>query len=122
MLKKVLSKEIKGFIDANIRSLEDLEILLLVRSDPKRNWDALVVSRELSIDPILASNHLMALYLNGLIKHDEGRGQLTHFRYSVHQHPNEKQLSELEEIFSKHRSEVVEYIGSSRRHQIHRPF
>ena len=119
MFKKVLSKEIKEFIDANIRSVEDLEILLLVRSDPKHNWDALEVSSKLSIDPILASNHLMALYLNSLIKHDEGRGHLTHFRYNVHQHSNEKLLSELEQIFSKHRSEVVEYIGASRRHQIH---
>ena len=117
MLKKFLSKEIKEFIDANIRSLEDLEILLLVHSDPKHDWDALEVSRKLSIDPILASNHLMALYLNGLIKH-EGRGQLTHFRYNTHQHTNEKHLSELEELFSKHRSEVVEYIDTNRRHQI----
>jgi hypothetical protein len=113
MVRELLSKEIKAFIDSNIRTIEDLEILFLVRSDPKHDWDAVEIAHKIGINPILASNHLMSLYLNGLIHHEPEKGCLSHYHYTPYPRSKEKCVRELEEVFQESPSEVVEYIGQN---------
>lgn len=69
-----LSSEVGTFIDENIASYEDLQILLLMHEHPGRNWNALDVAEQLRIDPLSASNHLMNLHAKGLVEHKTGRG------------------------------------------------
>ena len=111
----MFSIELKEFIDANIRSVEALETLLLIRSDPKHAWDAIELARKIETDPISASNHLMSLYLNGLIRHESEKGRLSPYSYGPHPHAQEKRVAELEDTFRSSREEVIEYI--TYRHQ-----
>lgn len=113
----LLSTGIQTFIDENIRCVEELEVLLVLRKHPEKDWDAVDVSHELKIDPISASNYLMGLYLKGLLGHQEHKGRFYSYRYRTVPKAKDKQLSELAAAFERARSEVVDYIFTSQRRQ-----
>ena len=112
-----LSSEIQNFINENIRSVEELEVLLALRKRPERDWDAVDVSHELRIDPISASNYLMGLYLKGLLSHQEHKGCFYSYRYRAVPEKKDKQLAELAMAFERARTDVVDYIFASQRRQ-----
>lgn len=113
----VLSNEAQAFIDENIRSVDELEILLLLRKHPEKEWDAVDVAREIKIDPVSASNYLMGLYLKTLLGHQEHRGRFYSYRYRAHVKAKDKPLTELASAFERARSEVIDYIFTSQRRQ-----
>ena len=56
-----LSQEIKKFISDHIHSIEQLEILLLLHSQPDREFTAAATAQELRIEPDSAAERLAAL-------------------------------------------------------------
>jgi hypothetical protein len=61
-----LSPETQRFIERCIHSVEQLEVLLLLRREPTRVWNGDAVARELRIDPASATTRLDDLARQGL--------------------------------------------------------
>jgi hypothetical protein len=110
MTNKALSKEIKAFIDSNVRTIEDLEALQLIRSDQKRKWDAVQVSREIGIDLHLASDHLTWLCSKGLLRQSRSKDGPGPYTYRAPSPGEEKLLIELENVFLNSRAEIMQHI------------
>jgi hypothetical protein len=109
-MKGKLSSEVKEFLEANIRSIEELEILFAIRSHRQHDWDAVEVARKFGFEPLVASNYLMALYLTGLLHHQPNKGRLSHYNYEPHPRGLEKRLDEVEEAFLKFPAAIIEYL------------
>lgn len=62
-----LSDEIKAFIADHIRSVEQLEILLLLQRNPGREWSAADVSRELYVSPESTATRLTDFHARGFL-------------------------------------------------------
>lgn len=77
-----LASELRAFIAEYVRTLEHLEVLLLLQGAKEKKWSATDVSQELPFDPITASNRLMELYLLGLVTHGPASGKLSGYQYS----------------------------------------
>lgn len=104
-----LSADSQKFLDEHVESEEDLQILLLLRKEPTREWDALEIAAQVGLEPIAASNRMMRLYLRGLLQHPPKTGRLFHYRHTTNRRV-EKCLSELASVFESSRLEVVNLI------------
>ena len=70
-----LDPEVERFLSANIHSVEQLEVLLLLHRGGAREWSALDVSRELSSHPHSVESRLLDLRARGLIEaREDGPG------------------------------------------------
>jgi hypothetical protein len=65
-----ISEVVERFIQEHIASVAQLEILLLLRTNPSQTWTPTAVARELRIEPTGAKDQLNALVASGLIKFD----------------------------------------------------
>ena len=64
--------EIKAFITENLDSIGQLEVLLLIYSNPDKKWNAATISEEMRSSENSAQQHLDYLCSRGLIvKHDQ---------------------------------------------------
>jgi hypothetical protein len=61
-----ISDRLRRFIAAHIHSVAQLEILLLLHTDPNHPWTAENIARELRIEPAGAAEQLAALVAAGL--------------------------------------------------------
>lgn len=113
-----LSVETKSFLEKNIRSAEELDILLHLRANSSQDWDSLRVAKALKLKPLVVSNILMRLSLLGLIGHQDFTGRAYHYRYSVHPKVKEKRLSEIAVAFEKARTDVIDLIFASQKQQL----
>lgn len=104
------SSEVKNFINDNITSYEDLQVLLLMHQHPGRNWDAADIAEHLRIEPLSASQHLMNLHQRGLIGHRDKKSPLYQYSYMRHPEPTESKICALAAAFDKARTEVVDYV------------
>lgn len=71
------SEEIRNFINAHIRSVGNLDVLVLLADDPKKSWTPEDVSRELRTNPDYANSQLQELKRIGLIESVNG-GFISH--------------------------------------------
>jgi hypothetical protein len=62
-----ITNDIKRFIDDNIHSVEQLEVLLLLAGSGKEEWDATSVSQKLYIQGASAATRLADLQARGLL-------------------------------------------------------
>jgi len=60
-------EEIQKFLDANIDSVEQLEILRIVAEVPDREWCATALVREVQARPQDIAAHMTALHARGLL-------------------------------------------------------
>jgi DNA-binding transcriptional ArsR family regulator len=60
-------QEIKSFLDGNIESIDQLEILRLLGENPERSWDVESLATEVQTDPATVAAHLTAMGGRGLI-------------------------------------------------------
>lgn len=60
-------EEIKRFLDANIDTVEQLEILRVLHGTPDKEWSALALVREIQASPQAIVAHLNALHGRGLL-------------------------------------------------------
>jgi hypothetical protein len=65
-----ISEVVQRFIHEHIASVAQLEILLLLHTNPNQAWTPVAVARELRIEPAGAQLQLNALVASGLIKFD----------------------------------------------------
>lgn len=62
-----LSDDVRRFLDENVESLEQLEILRVLAEDPGRAWGATELAGAIQAEPATAAKHLTALGGRGLI-------------------------------------------------------
>lgn len=67
MARQYISKDLKKFVRDQIRSVFELEALLLLHSANTRSFTAAEIANELGFDPEVAQHHLAILVANGLL-------------------------------------------------------
>jgi DNA-binding HxlR family transcriptional regulator len=67
-----LPEEVKRFMDANIESVDQLEVLRLLAGEPGREWNLDSLAGIIQIQPQALTLHLAALESRGLITASHG--------------------------------------------------
>lgn len=99
-----LPRDIESFIAAHIHSLEQVEILLLLRADAGRPSSVDAISRRLQRSPASVAARLQTLAAQGLLKCDEGL-----FRYDPAPE-TEELVKRFADLFDSRRTSVIERI------------
>src|SRR5436305_8802321 len=100
-----LSAAVKRFIALHISSIEQLEILLLLRGDPTVAWDPQSISAELYSQPESALRRLDDLTARGFLT-NTGR----QYRYAPVSKRLADQVEELADIYARRRVRVITQI------------
>jgi hypothetical protein len=114
-MKTVLSTETKDFLDRHISSDDELQILLLLHSQPQKRWTAMEVGEAVRMEPLSAARHLMDLHKKGLVRHHEQSGALYDFQYRLYIEAEEDQVYELSKAFETASWVISDYISKRRR-------
>jgi len=94
-------------IGEHIHSVEQLEVLLLLRREPEREWTASDVAVELATLPQSAADRLEDLARRGLLlKAGES------YRYDRSDHGRDAVVGELEDVYGRRRVSVIGLIFS----------
>ncbi|MBI4474162.1 MAG: hypothetical protein HY646_15940 [Acidobacteria bacterium] len=105
-----LPETVQQFITKYIHSVDQLEILLLLRNSPNREWTAAEVSRELFTQPDVAEMRLDELASNNLLIAKK-TGDKSSYRYGAHG-PLDHAVSELAQTYPKFRVSIINLIFS----------
>ncbi len=98
-----IPRDVLAFLHEHIVSVEQLEVLLLLRRTAPRPWSPEEVSDELRSSPISAGLRLKDLAGRRLIERDDGR-----FRYVAG--TRERVIAELEAVYAERRFGVIDQI------------
>jgi hypothetical protein len=98
------------FVKENIDSVEQLEILLLLRSNPEKQWTPEDVSRVLSTSPQSAAARLAEFHSRGLL--GLTASQKRQYHYLPRSPELDKTIGELAEAFTRYRVRVINLIFS----------
>ncbi|HJT75788.1 MAG TPA: ArsR family transcriptional regulator [Gemmataceae bacterium] len=91
-------EEVKRFLDANVETVEQLEILRILAEDPGREWPSGELAREVQAQPPALLTHLAALHGRGLLAL-ETRGTDVICRYGPKTPELEAGLSRLLQVY-----------------------
>ncbi|HEY7331087.1 MAG TPA: hypothetical protein VH592_25850 [Gemmataceae bacterium] len=78
-----LPEEVKRFLETNIDSVDQLEILRVLGEDPDKEWPAVDLAREVQSAPQSINAHLNALHARGFLLVDKRESDLF-CRYGPH--------------------------------------
>ena len=110
MAKTVISEKIKQFIFEQIDSVEQLEVLLLLRSHKSSSWNIDQIAQELRSSPNSVSNRIKSLSNIGLVELESG--SQAHFVYKETNPEFEAILQELGELYKSRKQTILELIFS----------
>lgn len=100
--------DVRAFVHAHIDSVEQLEVLLLLRRESTRAWTGDEVARELRTNPLSAGSRLVNLKdRNLMVEEDGGR-----FRYAPSNVDLERAVSGLARAYAEMRVSVIDLIFS----------
>jgi hypothetical protein len=102
-----VSDTLSQFIRDRLPSLEQIEIVLLLRRDASRSWTAPEVAGSLSTPPESTAMRLFLLASNGVIVFDGSSG-LPRYRYTP---GNEAVMDELQRTYDERRDVLVALAG-----------
>jgi hypothetical protein len=102
---------VKAFIADHIDSVEQIDVLFILRRNPEREWTAEDVSRQLYTTPRSAANRLEALRSSEVAMATDGTEQ-TSYRYAPRTADLRRTIDDLEEAYRSHRSTVTRLIFS----------
>ncbi len=102
-----ISESLTQFIRDRLPSLEQIEIVLMLRRDPARAWTAPEVSGALGTPPESTAMRLFLLASNGIVVFDGSSG-LPKYRYAA---GNEEMLEELQRTYDERRDALVALVG-----------
>jgi predicted transcriptional regulator len=117
---KAIPEIVRQFLTKYIHSVDVLEILLLLRQDPQKEWGTLDLSNALRAERISVEARLQQLVSAGLVLNNHlGTEQV--FRYHPTSAALDRTVSELAKWFSSHRVAVINliYSGPSEQIRIH---
>ena len=101
----VISDELRQFLQQRLASVEQVEIVLLLKSDPSRTWTASEVAAHLGTAPEPAAMRLFLLASAGLIAF-EVQG-MPRYRYAATGDGTDALLNELASVYDAHREAVT---------------
>lgn len=104
-----ISEELREFLQQRLPSVEQIEIVLLLRSSPERSWTAPEVAARVGTPPESAAMRLFLLASSGLIVF-EAAG-LPRYRYASSDASVDSVLEELDRQYANERAAVVALIG-----------
>lgn len=106
-----LPNEVRQLVADHITSVEQLEILLLLRERPEEEWSAKRVSDEIRSSEISARERLTALEDSGLVRSSVHHSDVS-FRFGPATAPLRRAVELLAEAYSERRYTVIELIFS----------
>lgn len=122
MSESGFSKELEQFIAAEIQSLEQLEILLLLSGNPHRWWSANSVYEVVKSSPSSVEDRLNELTARGLLKHENQQERsyqfapnsdhLWHLVSQLRDAYKERPVKIVQAIYSKPRDGVQEFANA----------
>ena len=98
--------EVLRFIDATITSVDQLEILLLLRDRRARSWTAQEISMELRNNEAVAEERLAAMLAKGLLQRDGD----SRYQYAPADSDADRTVSLLAAIYRDYRLRIIERI------------
>lgn len=107
-----ISEELKRFIHAQINSVEQLEVLLLLKAKPHKDWSAAEVSDALFIQPASAAVRLAALHSGGLLSSPNVAHPAAVYRYDPHSPVLDRMVGNLELAYKERKHSVITLIFS----------
>ncbi len=110
MTNEDIPEEVKRFIADHIDSVEALEVLLLLKDNPDREWGAGDVSRALYTQPESAAARLADLQSINLLAARDESGLL--YRYSPGPDNPDRVVTELSKAYKERRVTVITLIFS----------
>lgn len=103
-----LSESLERFIRERLPSIEQIEIVLLLRSDAARAWSAPEVSERLGTPPESTAMRLFLLASNGVVMF-EGSG-VPRYKYVANE-----LVEELEVAYNERRAALLDIVGGQTR-------
>ncbi len=107
MSRTGLPDVVARFIADHIDSVEQMEVLLLLRREPHRRWDADAVGRELRIAAASAGDRLRDLAGRGLLE-----GAQDGYRYAPESPSLGDAVDQLDAAYGERRVSVINHIFS----------
>ena len=108
MIGKDLPEDVKQFLFAHIESVEQIEVLLLMRQNKEKWWSAKNISDELRNSASSVANRLKTIKNLGLTEENEA-GQ---FRYNPSRPDDALTVDRLAEVYKVSKHRVLEVIFS----------
>jgi hypothetical protein len=106
-----LPGEVEAFIDEHVDNLEQLEILLLLRAQPAREFLPREVTAELRLGPQSAPERLTALVQSGFAS---AQGEPPCYRYAPHDAEKARVIELVARCYAERRVTVITRIFSPR--------
>ncbi len=106
-----LPGDVERFIAEHVDSLEQLEILLLLRSHRPRDFDAREVTAELRLGPASAPERLADMVARGFFA---AQGEPPRYRYAPGAAETERVINELARCYTERRVSVIAQIFAPR--------
>jgi hypothetical protein len=103
-------EDVRLFIADHINSVAEVEVLLLLKGQPERQWSADEVSKALYTTPEMAATQLAELQGRGLLAAPEGTPP--RYQYRPGSEELHRLVSRLEEIYQQRRVSVITQIYS----------
>lgn len=110
MTKTEISEKIRQFIFEQIDSVELLEVLLFVRSQKDKDWNAELLAHEMRSSANSVSRRLENLKRLGLVQEDGADPNL--YRYHLRDPELEVVLEELNDTYKVKKQKILELIFS----------
>jgi hypothetical protein len=102
----------RRFIHDNINSVEQLEVLLLLRAESRKEWSADEVSRRLFTVPDSAATRLADLHALGLLKQGGEDGAEPLYCYGPDDVAMDETIAKLDRLYRERKDTVIHLIFS----------
>lgn len=102
-----ISQNVRRFINEHIRSVVELEVLLLMHSGPGRIWSAAELSEQMRVDAEWTGLELLELAKRGLVRRCEG--DPPRYVYEA-DNPNHALIMEVGKTYAQRRVSVISLI------------
>lgn len=109
----VVSERLRTFLQQRLTSLDQIDVVLLLRGDPGRSWTAPEVAHALAMPPEPAAMRLFLIASAGLIVF-EASG-VPRYRYAPPDAETDALLGELAEIHATDRNAIAALVDTSPR-------
>ena len=108
MADQGIPPEVRRFLDQHIRSVAQLELLLLLRTTPQQYWTPDDAAREMRLDSTWAQRELLNLCERGLL--EKASEDPVRYRYLPRSSELERAVTEVAQAYLLHRVTLVEEI------------
>ena len=107
-----VSERLKTFLEQRLSSLDQIEVVMLLRADPARSWTAPEVAAALGTAPETAAMRLFLLASGGLIAFEPSA--IPRYRYASVDVETNSMLQELSEVLAANREAVMAAVETPR--------